>query len=71
MKKISHEVFLEFLKGYYETEPRFLRLGQAFCNKFFTENESDSQLFYESDNSKAVDYISDKYIDWTLPTNRS
>jgi hypothetical protein len=39
-------------------EPRTLRLGQWFCNTYLDDHElPNPELFYEPDNTKALDHI--------------
>ena len=49
----------DYAKGFWPNE----RLGQAFVNKFFVDQQ-DPDLFYEEDNYKAYAKISAKYVNW-------
>jgi len=48
-----------YAKGYWPPQ----RLGQAFVNEFFTDQQ-DPDLYYEKDNHKAYAKISAKYVKW-------
>ncbi len=45
---------------YYQTKKNPLRLGQFLCN---TYNLTDNVLFYETDNVKAIEYYTTKYLE--------
>lgn len=60
--KINSRQMYDFLEKY-KTTYVHERLGQAFVNEFFTDQQ-DPDLFYEKDNYKAYQRISTKYVNW-------
>jgi hypothetical protein len=60
--KINSKQMYEFLEKY-KTTYVHERLGQAFLNEFF-KDRSDPGLFYETNNYKAYQMISTKYVNW-------
>ena len=61
--KINVKQMYNFMEKYNSTYLYDERLGQAFINEFFTDQQ-DPDLFYEEDNYKAYQRISTKYVDW-------
>lgn len=58
--QISQSEYSQFCQEYYASPSRrFLRLGQAFCNRFRITNP---ELFYETDQKKAQQYIYNHYV---------
>lgn len=57
--KITKEEYEEFLYGFNPYGP--LRFGQAFLNYFSLE--ADPSIFYETDDNKVGEIISEKYLE--------
>ncbi len=55
--KITREEYLKWL-NIFDNE-KSLRAGQSFCNHF---NITESDLFYESDNMKAMNKIMREFV---------
>lgn len=48
---------------YYNTgADKTQRFGQFFCNQYLPEGETWSELFYETDNFKAIQMILNRYF---------
>lgn len=61
---ISFHQYSEFVTEYYSTKPQYLRLGQAFWNKFLThETQKEDRLFYMQDTKKAEEIILTNYVE--------
>jgi len=58
---INHEQFLQFIDDYYHGRYPHQRLGQAFLNVHFP-HVSDSYVFHETDDAKALDLIESEYV---------
>ena len=58
---MTNETIVKFhaiVYKYYQNKNN-LRLGQFICN---TYNLNDNVLFYETDNIKAIEYYTEKYL---------
>ena len=68
MKKITYDEFVKFRKEWY-AEPRGLRFGQAFYNRFHgykgvEEADHDHNLFYDTNVIRVENVITTNLIDF-------
>ncbi len=63
VQRLTRERYHEFLNEYYHTViDQELRIGQAFLNRFFND-AADPELFYETDDMKAIELIEQHYVE--------
>ena len=61
--KITPKQMYQFMENFGRNQYAHQRLGQAFVNEFFTDQQ-DPDLFYEQDRNRAEKKIADRYVDW-------
>ena len=57
---VTYDQMEKFLVSFHK-DPQGLRLGQAFINKFLP-GVTDPALFYEENQTKAINYIYTHYV---------
>jgi len=61
LEKISIKTLTDFSREYHSVDKPAMRFGQAFLNKFFP-SLIHANLFYEQNESKALEIIHSTYV---------